>query len=44
VEHEGVEGNVTKFAQHKAFKLTARGKLTFDGRVVLHRVDFHTTE
>jgi len=30
---------VTKFAPHKALESTARGKLTFDDRVVLHRVD-----
>ena len=34
-----LEGNVTKFAPHKALKLIARGKLTFDERAVLHRVD-----
>jgi hypothetical protein len=28
---------VTKFAPHKALGLIARGKLTFDERVVLHR-------
>jgi len=28
---------VTKFAPHKALKLIARGKLTFDERVVVHR-------
>ena len=31
-------GNVTKFAPHDAVKLIASGKLTFDERVVLHRV------
>ena len=30
---------VTNFARHKALKLIARGKLIFDERVVLHRVD-----
>ena len=44
--HRGVRGfrwpkflgcYVTKFAPHKAPKLIARGKLTFDARVVLHR-------
>ena len=30
---------VTKCAPHKALKLIASGKLTFDERVVLHRVD-----
>ena len=35
----GVSGcYVTKFAPHKALKITARAKLTFDERVVLHRV------
>jgi len=32
------EGDVSKFAPHKAIQLNARGKLTFDKRVVLHRV------
>jgi len=32
------ERNETKFAPHKALKLIARGKLTFDERVLLHRV------
>ena len=32
-----LEGYVTKFEPHKALKLIARGKLTLDGRVVLHR-------
>ena len=32
------ERNVTKFAPHKALKLIASGKLTYDERVVLHRV------
>ena len=32
------EGYVTKFAPHKILKLIAWGKLTFDKRVVLHRV------
>ena len=31
-------GNVTKFAPHNAVRLIASGKLTFDERVVLHRV------
>ena len=31
---------MTKFAPHKALKLIARGKSTFDGTVVLHRVGF----
>jgi len=31
---------VTKFAPHQALKLIARGKSTFDERVVLHRVGF----
>ena len=30
---------MTKFAPHKALKLIEWGKLTFDERVVLHRVD-----
>jgi len=30
---------VTKFASHKALKVIATGKLTFDERVVVHRVD-----
>ena len=34
------DGYVTKFAPHQALKLTACGKLTFDERVVLHRVFF----
>ena len=29
---------VTKYAPHKALKLISRGKLTFEERVVLHRV------
>ena len=33
------ERNVTKFAPHKARNLIASCKLTFDERVVLHRVD-----
>ena len=33
------EGYVTKFALHKAQKVITSGKLTFDERVVLHRVD-----
>ena len=33
------EGCVTKFASHKALNLIAWGKLTFDERVVAHRVD-----
>ena len=28
---------MNKFAQHKALKLIAQGKLTFDEKVVLHR-------
>jgi hypothetical protein len=32
------EGYVTDFAPHKALNLIARGKLTLDGRVVLHCV------
>ena len=32
------ERYVTKFAPHKALTLIARGKLTFDDRVELHRV------
>jgi len=32
-------GNVTQFAPHKALRLIARGKLTFDERVALHCVD-----
>ena len=32
------EGNVTKFAPHKALKSIVCSKLTFDGRVVAHRV------
>ena len=31
--------HVTKFAPHKAVKLVFGGKLTFDERVVVHRVD-----
>ena len=34
-----LEDTVTKYATHKTPKLIARGKLTFDGRVVVHRVD-----
>ena len=33
------EGYLTKFAPHKALKLIACCKLTFDERVVAHRVD-----
>ena len=33
---------MTNFAPHKALKLIARGKLTFDERVVLHRVGTET--
>ena len=33
------EGCVTKFAPRKTPKLIAPGKLTFDERVVFHRVD-----
>jgi len=33
------EGYVTKFAPHMALKLIARGKLIFDERVVVHRVE-----
>ena len=32
------KGYVTKFAPHLALKIIAGGKLTFDERVVLHRV------
>ena len=32
-------GNVTKFAGDKTLKLIAPGKLTFDERSVVHRVD-----
>jgi len=32
------EGYVTKSASHKALKLIAWGKLTFDERLVVHRV------
>ena len=32
------ERTVTKFVPHKSPKLIASGKLTFDERVVLHRV------
>ena len=35
---QNFERNETKFAPHKALELVARGKLTFDGGVVLHRV------
>ena len=43
MEHAGfvasnLEGYATKCAPHKALKLIAYGKLTFDERVVLHRV------
>jgi hypothetical protein len=31
-------GNVTKFVTHKALKLIARGKLTFEEKSVVHRV------
>ena len=34
-----LEGFVTKFAPYKALKLMVCGKLTFDERVVLRRVD-----
>ena len=34
-----LESNVTKFAPHKALELSLRGKLTFDDRVVFHRVE-----
>jgi len=37
--HRVSEGNVTKFAPHKALKLIAGGKLTFDEKVVIHLVD-----
>ena len=33
------EGYVTKSAPHKALKLIVRDMLTFDERVVLHRVE-----
>jgi len=33
-----LEGYVTKFTPHKTVKLSVWGKLTFDERVVLHRV------
>ena len=36
VEHQGF---VAKFAPHEALKLIARGKLTFDERADLYRVD-----
>ena len=36
------ERNVTRFAPHEALKLIARGKLTFDERVVVHRVVVRT--
>ena len=43
VEYEGFVDllgcYVTKFAPHKALKLIAWGKWTFDERVVLHRVE-----
>ena len=44
VESEGFvdascRGNVFKLAQHKALKSVATGDLTFDERVVLHRVE-----
>ena len=32
------EGDVTKFAPHQALKSSACDKLTFDERVVLHRM------
>ena len=40
VGFEGVVGQsyVTEFAPRQAQNLIARGKLTLDGRVVLHRV------
>ena len=33
---------MTKFAPNQALKLIAGGKLTFDERVILHRVDVWT--
>ena len=33
--------NVTKFAPHKALNLIARGKSSFDERVVAYRVELH---
>jgi len=36
---QNFERNVTKFAQHKDPKLIAEGKLSFDERVVVYRVD-----
>ena len=33
-----LERYVTKFAPHKVVKLTSKGKLTFDERVLVHRV------
>ena len=33
-----LEGYVTKIAPHKAFDLILGGKLTFDERVIVHRV------
>ena len=32
-----LRGNATKFAQHKALKVIACDKLTFDERVIFHR-------
>ena len=32
------EGYATKFAPHKALKLIARGNLTFEERIVVHRM------
>ena len=45
VEYEGfvpcnLKGTVTKSAPHKALKSIAWGKLAFDERVVLHRVNW----
>ena len=41
---QNFEGYVTQFAQHKAWKLNAWWKLTFDERVVVHRVHFSIQE
>ena len=49
VEYRGfilpeIRGNVTKFAPQKALKFIARGKLTFDERVVVQRVEGQAPE
>ena len=39
-----LQGDVTKFAPHKALKLIAWGQLTFDERVVVRRVALEALE